>query len=242
MGTGSSVKAPPTVTRTPTNSLRQDVSIDGVAGQSSVKRSSGSVKSASVKNSSTKVVGGAVNNGFDAIVPAAQTSSRALTSDVSFKNIPPEDVEKMLTAPYRRSVESAKRHSVESSKNKLRGVDQDLILQLMQSSKGASDDKSISSKEKFTESVKLEYHPELYAKVDTFCDSVYFSSFLPLVEADDMFADLVGRVSKHRKYMMKKKTKYPVWTKVFGQRREVDGAFALDRWGSYHERSVNNRW
>eukprot|EP01038_Epipyxis_sp_PR26KG_P006482 gene6482-8915_t len=74
---------------------------------------------------------------------------------------------------------------------------------------------------------------------ERFSDSIYIKSFLSQVEADNLYQVLsvIGEKNrpKNTKEASKAKPKYPLWSKYYGIKRKLDGARALDRWGSYHE-------
>lgn len=76
-------------------------------------------------------------------------------------------------------------------------------------------------------------------QVELFRDSVYIPKWLSRYEADSLFEELaqIGEKSRPKDIAaaVKSKAKYPLWTKYYGFKRKLDGARALDRWGSYHE-------
>ena len=73
-----------------------------------------------------------------------------------------------------------------------------------------------------------------------FMDSSFHKNWLPSVEADRVFNHLYEE-GKHMHVKMKEmqanndNVKYPLSTLTYGVKRVIDGALALDRWGSYHE-------
>ena len=75
---------------------------------------------------------------------------------------------------------------------------------------------------------------------ETILDSIYLKSWLSKDEADVLFEHLVeiGLPLKEKMDQMQAKgvdIKYPLTTITYGSKRKLDGALALDRWGSYHE-------
>jgi hypothetical protein len=74
---------------------------------------------------------------------------------------------------------------------------------------------------------------------ERFLDSMYFPKWLPAEQADELFTYLakIGELNRpsHIENECKIKSKYPLWSKYYSFRRSLDGAMALDRWGSYHE-------
>ena len=75
--------------------------------------------------------------------------------------------------------------------------------------------------------------------VEEFHDSVYIKQWLTQSEADLIFQELaevgIKMRPKDTAEAVKAKAKYPLWSKYYGFKRRLDGALALDRWGSYHE-------
>ena len=71
-----------------------------------------------------------------------------------------------------------------------------------------------------------------------FSDSSYHRLWLAPEEADDLFYHL-KQVGEQKRAISgprdTTKMKYPLWTLYYGMKRNLDGALALDRWGSYHE-------
>lgn len=85
----------------------------------------------------------------------------------------------------------------------------------------------------------VEASKEAISKASVFMDSSYHESWLPAVDADRIF-DYLYEEGKHMRTQMKAMqattdVKYPLSTLTYGAKRAVDGALALDRWGSYHE-------
>lgn len=76
-------------------------------------------------------------------------------------------------------------------------------------------------------------------KVEMFMDSLYISNWMNKGDADALYDCLAQIGEKHRPKDITianlQRSKYPLWTKYYGLRRQRDGARALDRWGSYHE-------
>lgn len=76
-------------------------------------------------------------------------------------------------------------------------------------------------------------------KVENFMDSVYVSNWLNKEDADGLYDCLavIGEKNRPKDILLAnlQRSKYPLWTKYYGLKRQKDGARALDRWGSYHE-------
>lgn len=74
---------------------------------------------------------------------------------------------------------------------------------------------------------------------ETFMDSTYIQNWLSQEEAEKLFQCLaiIGEAQRPKNVSIANKmhSKYPLWTKYYGLARSIDGARALDRWGSYHE-------
>lgn len=75
----------------------------------------------------------------------------------------------------------------------------------------------------------------------TSLDSTYIQGWLPQKFAVTMFQTLVeigakqGNQKATNAEITNPKSKYPLWTKYYGYRRSLDGALALDKWGSNYE-------
>jgi hypothetical protein len=85
-------------------------------------------------------------------------------------------------------------------------------------------------------------HPSAHKakpKREYFDDSVYAPNWLSKLESDLLFGEIcqIGLQESRKRAAVQdwKKTKYPMWTMTYGLQRDLDGAYALDRWGSYHE-------
>lgn len=78
------------------------------------------------------------------------------------------------------------------------------------------------------------------SKNTAFMDSSYHQNWLSKQDADKIFNHLYEE-GKHMHAQMKSmqvknpNIKYPLSTLTYGAKRILDGALALDRWGSYHE-------
>jgi len=74
-------------------------------------------------------------------------------------------------------------------------------------------------------------------KKDIFMDSFYFKQWLNKSEADELFEHLkkIGENNRPKIDPNQNELKYPLWSIYYGYKRKLDGARALDRWGSYHE-------
>lgn len=77
---------------------------------------------------------------------------------------------------------------------------------------------------------------------ETFVDSIYVKEWLSKSESDDLLNEMskIGERQRPKgehglSNASKVKSKYPLWTTYFGIPRTLDGAYPLDRWGSYHE-------
>jgi len=80
---------------------------------------------------------------------------------------------------------------------------------------------------------------ETLKHTEAFMDSFYIQNYLSQEEADELFECLaiIGEAQRPKDTSIANKmhSKYPLWTKYYGLARSLDGARALDRWGSYHE-------
>jgi hypothetical protein len=78
-----------------------------------------------------------------------------------------------------------------------------------------------------------------HAGKEQFMDSTFERRWLINEDADNLFDHLfsLGKEMHEKMIQMQATTdiKYPLSTITFGSRRALDGARALDRWGSYHE-------
>jgi len=71
---------------------------------------------------------------------------------------------------------------------------------------------------------------------EIFVDSVYYKKWLSPNESDALYQKLLNAGLRLRDQLNASKSmKYPLSTITYGYKRRLDGALALDRWGSYHE-------